>query len=979
MAITLEAIRDVSGKYKVSSDLMQNAAAQKEEQVKVSDTPVRAMTSHSPAEQRVIRNYNEHNQNTVHNTSVSHYSSPQMRAEREQHQETMAAQRTQTNILQNQTQTLRQIQGTMADIRELLDRQANKQSPKYQDFSNAANAPDIVGGVKEDGAISKMGGLLGDLLGGGGGLTDFLRRDRGRRDRKEREKAGRERGGREPRANRQTGGLDRLKDMMRGRLGGIAGAAGAAGAVGSGAWGEKIRAGIGGARAAGGGLLEGARDAMRGGGGVRGKLARGAAALGAGALAYFGTKEALSGLGSVSEHFESGGRGVGTVSSGAGDAGGVSYGKHQLASANGSMAKFLRSDEGAQFAPEFAGLQPGSAAFNQKYKEVVANNGAAFDEAQSNYIGRTHYAPQAAKVSEATGVDMSKRGKAVQEMLFSTGVQYGPGSSVVVNALRGKDVNSMSDAQIVDTVQNYKADTVGQYFRSSSAGVQQSVANRAAKEKQALLTLNDTDIKNRANPSAPVSGTAAQIAQAPATTGIAEALAGNVGDIEDELPVADVDDPTFAPVTSPSGPDVTGVAALGGGAAAVTGAKLLMAKPTTVTPPPVPIVAGEGAVKGAAGAAEKGAVKGAAKGLGRGVARAVPGVNVALTGLDVYDIATDDTKTDAEKNRAYSGVAGGFAGGAAGAAAGAAVGSVVPVVGTAIGGIAGGIYGYYKGSEVGEGAYDAVAGSNNFVPTQPQSKPLSAAEAASAKSGMDAITSRALGAAQPQINATKGITPIAPALAAQTKAAASTKPDTSTKLAANTPVTSKTDVAKLAKAATDGTKGGAAATVADEVPKRLNPNADTTIINSFNSGAGTTATPKAATATIPAAQKAPVPSSSPASPSFYNQTDIATSSLPQTATSATVASAGSMPASPAVASSGGYAEPVQRQAASDVQKVMMIEPRTQDTMMPDRMKPEGGRIPTKGTYESGSIRTTLDEVPVVISANGLVLLQTGFV
>lgn len=965
MAITLEAIRDVSGKYKVSSDLMQNAAAQKEEQVKVSDVPVRAMTSHSPAEQRVIRNYNEHNQSTVHNTSVSHYSSPQMRAEREQHQETMAAQRTQTHILQNQTQTLRQIQGTMADIRELLDKQANKQSPKYQDFSNAANAPDIVGGVKEDGAISKMGGLLGDLL-GGGGLTDFLRRDRGKRNRKEREKAGREKGTREPRANRQTSGLDRLKDMMRGRLGGVAGAVGAAGAVGSGAWGEKIRAGLGAARSAGGGILDGARDAMRGGGGVRGKLARGAAALGAGALAYFGTKEALDGLGSVSEHFESGGRGVGTVSSGAGDAGGVSYGKHQLASANGSMAKFLRSDEGAQFAPQFAGLQPGSAAFNQKYKEVVANNGEAFDQAQSNYIGRTHYAPQAAKVSEATGVDMSKRGKAVQEMLFSTGVQYGPGSSVVVNALKGKDVNSMSDADIVDTVQNYKADTVGQYFRSSSANVQQSVANRAAKEKQALLTLNDTDIKARAT-GAP---------QAPqALSGTVGATANDIAGIEPELPVADVDDPVLAPVSTPTGGDVTGVAALGGGAAAVTGAKLLMAKPTAVTPPPVPVAAaGEALEKGAAGAVEKGAAKGAAKGLGRGVARAVPGINVALTGLDVYDIATDDTKTDTEKNRAYSGVAGGFAGGAAGAAAGAAIGSVVPVVGTAIGGIAGGMYGYYKGSEVGEGAYDVVSGGNNYTPSQPQAAPLTAAEAANARSGMDAITSRALGAAQPQISATKGITPISPALAAQTKAATTTKPETVPKPAASTPVTSKPDVAKLAQAV----GGGAGAAAIKDVPKRLNPDADTTIINSFNSG-GTTATPKAATATVPAAQQAPVPSSSPASSSFYRQQDVATSSLPQTATAATVASAASMPASPAVASSGGYAEPVQRQAATDVQKVMMIEPRTQDTMMPDRMKPEGGRIPTKGTYESGSIRTTLDEVPVVISANGLVLLQTGFV
>jgi hypothetical protein len=54
-------------------------------------------------------------------------------------------------------------------------------------------------------------------------------------------------------------------------------------------------------------------------------------------------------LGAVSAKYESGGRGVETVSSGKGDPGGVSYGSHQLASKTGTMRAFLKSSEGQPF------------------------------------------------------------------------------------------------------------------------------------------------------------------------------------------------------------------------------------------------------------------------------------------------------------------------------------------------------------------------------------------------------------------------------------------------------------------------------------------------------------------------------------------------------------------------------------------------------------------------------------------------------
>ena len=60
-------------------------------------------------------------------------------------------------------------------------------------------------------------------------------------------------------------------------------------------------------------------------------------------------------LGAVSRPFESGSSGVSTISSGAGDAGGKSYGEHQLASKTGTLTAFINSKENAQFASQFKG------------------------------------------------------------------------------------------------------------------------------------------------------------------------------------------------------------------------------------------------------------------------------------------------------------------------------------------------------------------------------------------------------------------------------------------------------------------------------------------------------------------------------------------------------------------------------------------------------------------------------------------------
>lgn len=185
----------------------------------------------------------------------------------------------------------------------------------------------------------------------------------------------------------------------------------------------------------------------------------------------------------ISGMFESGRGGAGTVSTGRGDHGGKSYGTHQLSSRAGTLQRYLAS---TPYGAQFEGLTPGSAAFDAKWKALAASD-PAFAASQHDFMRRTHVDPLAARLKSA-GIDLSGRGQAVQEMLWSTATQFGPGTDVVKRALSGMDLSSASDAAIITAVQDYKAANNSTLFRSSPQ-LQPSLLNRAVNEKSALLAL----------------------------------------------------------------------------------------------------------------------------------------------------------------------------------------------------------------------------------------------------------------------------------------------------------------------------------------------------------------------------------------------------------------------------------------------------------------------------------------------------------
>ena len=201
----------------------------------------------------------------------------------------------------------------------------------------------------------------------------------------------------------------------------------------------------------------------------------------------------LADLGSVAEKYESGGRGVDTVSTGAGDHGGVSYGTHQLASKNGSMAAYLRSPEGRKFAGEFAGLTAGSAAFNKRYKDVASRRGDEFKKSQKDYITRTHYMP-AKKIAEQYGFDTKNRG--IQEAIYSHSTQYGANHKSRFKRVAESGVDMSDNEAVLKAFYEDKARYVDSDFKSSSANVRAGVRKRIKSEKADVLAISKvSDVK----------------------------------------------------------------------------------------------------------------------------------------------------------------------------------------------------------------------------------------------------------------------------------------------------------------------------------------------------------------------------------------------------------------------------------------------------------------------------------------------------
>lgn len=200
-------------------------------------------------------------------------------------------------------------------------------------------------------------------------------------------------------------------------------------------------------------------------------------------------------LGILSAKYETGGRGPGVVSSGVGDPGGVSYGSYQMATKTGTVKAFV-TQSSFPWRQDFQNLAPGTADFSACWKRIAANETDAFQKCQHEYIKQTHYDRLAAKIMGDDSLDVNMRSNALQNVVWSTAVQHGPGTPIVQRAcatLSCTPNDSQYDEQLIRAIYaergRKKPDGNLAYFGKSSPSVQTGVANRFRSELQDALAM----------------------------------------------------------------------------------------------------------------------------------------------------------------------------------------------------------------------------------------------------------------------------------------------------------------------------------------------------------------------------------------------------------------------------------------------------------------------------------------------------------
>ena len=134
-------------------------------------------------------------------------------------------------------------------------------------------------------------------------------------------------------------------------------------------------------------------------------------------------------LGDLSKQYESGNLGAGAVSSGWGDAGGISYGAYQFASNAGVPADFVAwlIRQGYQHGHTLSRAgAPGSPSFSQTWAYVAENDYDGFLTMQHEYVKQQYYDPAVQYLRQA-GFNAEKHSVAMQDVIWSRAVQYGPG------------------------------------------------------------------------------------------------------------------------------------------------------------------------------------------------------------------------------------------------------------------------------------------------------------------------------------------------------------------------------------------------------------------------------------------------------------------------------------------------------------------------------------------------------------------------
>jgi hypothetical protein len=189
-------------------------------------------------------------------------------------------------------------------------------------------------------------------------------------------------------------------------------------------------------------------------------------------------------IGDTSKKYEVGDGGPGTISTGNGDYGGISYGTYQFSSKMGTVARFVSA---MGYSNYFNGTEPGTPEFSALWIKLAKEEGT-FGDAQHEFIKKNYFDVQM-NFLKIYRFNFEDRGPAILDLIWSTSVQFGPRTSLIRKALNTLHPDDMLDSEIVAAVQWYKIANNDKLFRSSSKKIRAGTLRRATNEKRDLMDL----------------------------------------------------------------------------------------------------------------------------------------------------------------------------------------------------------------------------------------------------------------------------------------------------------------------------------------------------------------------------------------------------------------------------------------------------------------------------------------------------------
>lgn len=135
-------------------------------------------------------------------------------------------------------------------------------------------------------------------------------------------------------------------------------------------------------------------------------------------------------IGQLSEKYESGGAGIGTISDGWGDPGGKSYGTYQFSSNAGSLGNFVDwlQEKGYWFGAELAKYPLTGDDFDAAWQWLAnSDNAEDFERAQDEYVIEHYYDP-AIRILRNIGFNIENHHEVMKQVVFSRAIQYGIGN-----------------------------------------------------------------------------------------------------------------------------------------------------------------------------------------------------------------------------------------------------------------------------------------------------------------------------------------------------------------------------------------------------------------------------------------------------------------------------------------------------------------------------------------------------------------------